>query len=141
MLKQKIQSLDQNFKETIDLLKDNYVAYELDKSYEPNKKLYERDMAQLGNNKSDIFILENKIEKSNSGLDQIIFNYSKLIDQYKKQNKNLEKEYNSLKNKGNASVTMLNDSYTFYKFKLILLILECLGVFSIYGVLYYQIKK
>ena len=76
-------SITEKYNNTMGTFKDNYVAYNLDKNYEANKKLYDRDTGSMNKITSLISTSFNDFKKENIKLDENIDKLIKLIDEKK----------------------------------------------------------
>ena len=79
-----LNTITEKYNNTIGTFKDNYVAYNLDKNYESNKKLYDRDTGSMNQIMSLISTKFDNFKTENIKLDKNINELIKLIDEKKK---------------------------------------------------------
>ncbi len=136
-------SITEKYNNTIGTFKDNYVAYNLDKNYEANKKLYDRDTSSMNKIMSIISTKFNDLKIENIKLDKNIDELIKLIDEKKNKNQLLEKKSNELINSDLASKEMAKDVLEIFYYSILIILGYTLFTTGINYFLYKQlyIKK
>ena len=101
----KIKELDQRY---------NLIMNELSNNYTNNNKNIKKDEKNIENLQNEFFILKNTIINNTESLTDHITNYDSKINKLLKQNNQLKKSYDEMKQKNSGSKGFARDTHVLY---------------------------
>ena len=101
---EELKNLNDQFFLTLDEYTAMYPLYKLNPDYEEYQSIYETDKGNMQTNKSDIFLLQNNLEKDIVTQDNNLIMINNQIKKLEKENKKLKKEFNSLGSQDKAAL-------------------------------------
>lgn len=115
----KVEELDKQENEALETYKKYYVYSNLTPEDPNYQDILTAAQGTIDQVHADIFVLSNNIQIDLDKTNEDVRKLSNELDDLRSKNKDLEKRYNYLTNKDDASFIMLDDAFEIYKYQYI----------------------
>lgn len=113
-----INSLYKSFYLVLEEIGKTFPLYKLYPDSSAYKEEYQRDVSNLENIKSEIFLIMTKLQNDVANLSKTTNDFNKKIERLNKENQGLKKKLSKFKNSGNAAYGELQTRIKNYYFQL-----------------------
>jgi len=138
--RKQLSEYNNRFKLILSDFKKFYIAYNLDTDSSDALNAFTREKTMITHNKKNIFLLKNKVEKSNSEINKQIHQLELLLNKEQRTNNSLTVKEKDLESLDNAAIQMLKDKNVVYNERLITIFNISIGIITT-GIIIYKIPS